>query len=192
MQYRGIYSTYQLLTMQLLAESSTMAVINAPIESIDLTQWLFTLKDEEYRACSTAHIAGGSSMSMDGKRMSINVEKIETNLLVQRYIEDISERSKCRVNSISVSISPLGQSTLGITWELSVEKISATRCQLTNHVWVLLTDEFAVLLDQLGITDIQAVGIKMREHLEAHNVEETPGFASDIERKAVSKIWGTI
>ena len=58
--------------MEAFIESTATAIINAPSENIDVTEWLFTLKDHEYQACSKAHIAGGSSMDSNGKRMSIN------------------------------------------------------------------------------------------------------------------------
>lgn len=34
--------------MDILADSTSIAIITAPIEKIDLSQWLFTLKDHEY------------------------------------------------------------------------------------------------------------------------------------------------
>lgn len=62
--------------MEILAESTAVAIINAPVEKINVTEWLFTLKDDEYQACSSAHIGGGWSISKDGKRISLNVEQV--------------------------------------------------------------------------------------------------------------------
>jgi hypothetical protein len=114
--------------MEVFTESTATVVINASLEKINLTEWLFTLKDHEYQACSSAHIASGNSISKEGKRMSINVEQIADNLLIQHYIEDIGQRNHCRVYSVSDSLSPAGRTTLGITWELKLNKISDSSC----------------------------------------------------------------
>jgi hypothetical protein len=175
--------------MELIAESRATAVINAPIEMIDLTEWLFTLKSHEYQACSSAHIAAGSTISPDNKRMSINVEQVADNLLVQNYIEEVGEKDHCRVNSLSDSFSSAGRTKLGIIWELKVEKITDKGCEFTNRVVVLMTDEFSYLLKAAGVTDLDPVKTIMEKNISAHNQEETPLFAKDIEGKALSGIW---
>src|SRR5690242_11932423 len=124
--------------MEVISESRATAVINAQIETIDLTEWLFTLKSHEYQACSPAHIAAGSSISINGKRMSINVEQVADNLLIQNYIEEIGEKDHCRVNSISDSFSPVGRIKLGIIWELKLEKRTDRSCEFINQVKVLM------------------------------------------------------
>ena len=108
--------------MESFTKSTTTAIINAPLETINLTEWLFTLKDKEYQECSSSHIAAGNSAAEDGRRMSINVEQIAGNLLIQHYVEDVSERDHCAVNSVSDSLSPLGRTTLIIKSELKVKK----------------------------------------------------------------------
>ena len=40
-----------------IVDSSFTAVINAPIDTIDLPKWAFTLAEHEYQACSPAHVA---------------------------------------------------------------------------------------------------------------------------------------
>lgn len=175
--------------MNILADSVSLAIINAPIQSIDLTQWLFTLKDHEYQACSHSHIAAGATTSESGKRISINVEMIADNMLIQHYMEDISEREHCRVHSLSDSFSQLGKSKLGITWELKVKAINENACELSNRVVVLSTDDFSELLQKAGITDLTPVIISMERNASAHNQQETPLFAADIERKALTGTW---
>ncbi|TCD26506.1 hypothetical protein EZ456_13005 [Pedobacter psychrodurus] len=175
--------------MEILAEHTSTTVINAPIEKINLTQWLFTLTDHEYQACSTAHIAGGSSVTDDGKMISINVEMVGDNLLVQHYHEDISEAGHCRVSSISDSISPLGRATMGITWELKIKKISDEITEFSNHIIVLLTEDLKILLEKAGITDLALVKPEMLKNAAKHNHEETPLFAKDIEKKANEDTW---
>ena len=80
--------------MTVLADTRATHLVNAPLASIDLPEWLFSLSDKAYRACSPAHIAGGTSRTDDGKRMSINVERIAGNtdldlLLKQHRIVDV-------------------------------------------------------------------------------------------------------
>jgi hypothetical protein len=58
---------------RVIVDSSFSAVINAPIERIDIPEWGFSLPDD-YQGCSTAHFAAGSSTARDGRRMSVNVE----------------------------------------------------------------------------------------------------------------------
>ncbi|TCC88525.1 hypothetical protein EZ428_17950 [Pedobacter frigiditerrae] len=175
--------------MKIIAESTSRANIKAPFDEINLTEWLFSLKNHEYQACSSSHIASGISFNENGKRVSINVELIAGNLLVQHYQEDISKPSHCRVNSISDSISGLGNTKLGITWELVLHRLTASTCELENHVVVSFTDQFLELLKKAGITDLEAVKAGMAENLAAHNLEETPLFAIDIEKKARLGLW---
>ena len=45
----------------LFLRSASKAIICAPVDMIDIPEWLFTLTDEEYQQCSVAHIAGGAT-----------------------------------------------------------------------------------------------------------------------------------
>lgn len=175
--------------MESFTESTTTAIINAPLETINLTEWLFTLRDKEYQECSSSHIAAGNSVAEDGRKVSINVEQIAGNLLIQHYVEDISERDHCAVNSVSDSLSPLGRTTLIIKWELKIKKLSDSSCELSNHVVISLTDHFIQLLTAAGVSDLEPIRIGMKDNLEAHNKEETPLFAANIEKKALSGSW---
>src|SRR5262245_31799642 len=63
-----------------LVDSSVSATIHAPIESVDIPSWCFTLAEAEYQGCSPAHCSAGTTTSPDGRRMSINVEIIGGSL----------------------------------------------------------------------------------------------------------------
>ncbi len=168
---------------ELLAESECKATINAPIETLDLTTWVFTLADEEYQRCSKAHIAAGASTDPAGKRVSINVEKVG-NLIISHYNEDVSERDHCRVVSISDVLTPQGgRTTSRITWELKVTASGNGRCAFLNRVAVHATPEFYKFLADNKV-DIEQAKAAMVKDLEAHNAEETPLFAKSIERMA--------
>jgi hypothetical protein len=54
-----------------VVESSCSAIIQAPIEKVDIPAWCFSLPDSEYQRCSPAHHAAGATTTPDGRRMSI-------------------------------------------------------------------------------------------------------------------------
>ena len=114
-----------------ISESSFTAIVNAPIEKVDLADWLFGLSDAEYQRCSPAHIAAGTTRSEGGKRMSINVEMIGGSIVVQHYVEDIAEKHHIRLISLS--------DTLFAQWSykgagyLGVERKADRRQELRVH-----------------------------------------------------------
>lgn len=55
--------------METFTESTATAFTNAPLETIDLTEWLFTLKYSEYQAFSKVHIECVNSFDSDGMRL---------------------------------------------------------------------------------------------------------------------------
>ena len=100
-------------TPRLLAHSTFKSKIVAPTADIDITDWLFNIDELEYNNCtprSKAHITAGFTHAPDGKRLSINVDFVAGALIVEHYVEDISEKLRCRVHqprlSSSMGISP--------------------------------------------------------------------------------------
>jgi hypothetical protein len=65
-------------------KSSSRTVINHPADRINLAQWLSTMTDREYQACSRAHRAAGTFRE-GGTFGMVNVESIGGHLLVQHY-----------------------------------------------------------------------------------------------------------
>jgi hypothetical protein len=165
-----------------IVDSSFSAVINAPIERIDIPTWCFTLPEKDYQACSPAHIAAGFTTAPDGKRMSINVETIGGSLMVQHYVETLGEKDHLILDSDVFT--PTGRVTIHVAWELSVKEIEKGKCEFTNRVRSYATDEMLAFLDRQGIpfdifrTQRQPMSI-------AHNRGETPLFAASIERAAL-------
>jgi hypothetical protein len=45
------------MDLPVFADSRMDAVINAPVDTIDLSEWLFGLTDEEYQVCSRTSVA---------------------------------------------------------------------------------------------------------------------------------------
>jgi len=167
-----------------IVDSSFTSIINAPIEKIDIPTWAFALPDQEYQACSPAHVAAGATTAPDGKRMSINVEIIGGTLMVQHYVEKLADKDHLILESISDIFPTAGRTTLHILWELSVKSIDGGRCEFTNHVVSRPTDEFLTFLDRQGIPF--DVFCAQRQPMSiAHNAGETPLFAASIERAAL-------
>ncbi|HXX95530.1 MAG TPA: hypothetical protein VEL11_00220 [Candidatus Bathyarchaeia archaeon] len=65
-------------------------MINAPLEKLNIVDWLFNLPDAEYQRCSHAHIGAGTTTTDDGRPMSINVEIIGDTLMVPHYVGETS------------------------------------------------------------------------------------------------------
>src|ERR1700733_2661264 len=106
---------------RVIVDSSFSAVINAPIEKIDVPAWCFSLPDHEYQGCSPAHFAAGSTTARDGRRMSINVEVIGGTLMVQHYVEVQAEKHHLVLESISDLFTSTGRTKIIVMWELSVK-----------------------------------------------------------------------
>lgn len=119
------------MTGEVIARSKAEAVIHAPLASIDLTEWVFTLTDSEYQACSKNHIAASASVSPEGKRMSV------------RFVNSVEVRS---------------------------------------------TPDYLQVLQKRGVPLAKASEYAQQAPT-AHNIEEAPLLAKDIERKATAGRW---
>ena len=169
-----------------LVESSFSARIDAPIEQVDVPTWCFTLPDDEYQACSPAHIAAGATTAPDGRRMSINVEVIGGSLMVQHYVEDVAEPDHLRLVSHSDVVTPTGRTAIDVVWDLRVTKVDETTCELTNTVHTSAPPELLDFLGRQGIP-LDAFRASRTPNSVAHNRQETPLFAKSIERHALAR-----
>jgi hypothetical protein len=167
-----------------IVDSSFTAIINAPIEKIDIPTWCFSLPEKEYQGCSPAHIAAGFTTAPDGKRMSINVETIGGSLMVQHYVETLGQKDHLILDSESDVFTPSGRTTIHVTWELSVKALDKTRCEFTNRVTSFATDEMLAFLARQGIP-FDIFRAQRQPMSIAHNQGETPLFAASIERAAL-------
>ena len=92
-----------------LSSSAFSHVINAPIEKVDIADWLFKLSVAEYqRCCPPDHIACGATSTDDGKPMSIHVEMIGRTLMIQHYVAETATPTFCRMVSVSDAFMPNG------------------------------------------------------------------------------------
>jgi len=169
-----------------VVDSSFSAVINAPIEKINIPEWAFNLSEEDYQGCSPAHVTAAKTVGPDGRRMSINVEVIGGNPMVQHYQEELSQPDHLILTSFSDVFTPTGRVVIHVHWELSVKKISDTQCEFTNRVITHATEDMMRGLARQGIpfdlfkAQRQPVSID-------HNRGETPLFAKSIERYALGQ-----
>ncbi|GAB4045540.1 hypothetical protein [Spirosoma litoris] len=164
------------------------AVINAPIQKINIADWLLNLPDAEYQKCSVNHIAAGASRTYEGEPMSINVEMIGDALVIQHYVATEYRANYCRMLSQSDVISKNGRSKVQVLWELRVTKIDDERSEYTNEIHATATPEFLAFIREHGISLAQAAAARQAAS-DLHNQEETPLFAQSIERKALTGLY---
>lgn len=166
-----------------IVDSSFSAIINAPIETVDIPTWCFSLSEKEYQGCSPAHIAAGATTTPDGRRMSINVEMIGGSLSIQHYVETLGKPDHLVLESVSDILTPTGRTTINVLWELSVKPLDGSRCEFTNHVRATATPAFRDFLDRQGIP-FDVFRAQRAPMSIAHNRGETPLFAESLERAA--------
>lgn len=170
-----------------VGEANAKAVINAPIESINLGEWMFTISSEEYAACAEGHHSAAQGKLVSGKRFSANLETVGGMFMVQHYIEKVAERNHV------VGFSPNSVFWLNdtdyvssqIIWELQVAKIDEKSCELTCNVTSQSENEVFVAQLHEAMKDVPPENTPLQEHIS----EETPLFGKDIERKALAGVW---
>jgi hypothetical protein len=167
-----------------IVDSSFTAIVNAPIDKIDIPTWCFNLPESEYQACSPAHVSAGSTIAPDGRRMSINVEILGGSLMVQHYVETLGRSDHLVLDSESDVFTPTGRTTIHVTWELSVKALDGERCEFTNRVRSYATVEMLNFLERQGIP-FELFRAQRQPISIAHNQGETPLFAASIERAAL-------
>lgn len=167
-----------------IVDSSFSAIIDAPLEKIDLPKWAFSLAEHEYQGASPAHVAAGFTTSPNGKRMSINVEVIGGSPMVQHYVETLGEKHHLILESVSDVFTPAGRTTIHVLWELSVKALEDGQVEFTNHVRSRATEEHLRFLDRQGIP-FEVFRAQRQPMSIAHNQGETPLFAASIERAAL-------
>jgi hypothetical protein len=67
-----------------LSISTVTHIINAPLEKVDIADWLFNLPDAEYQRCSRAHIGAGTTR-YERRVRGPGVEVLSLGLNLRRY-----------------------------------------------------------------------------------------------------------
>jgi hypothetical protein len=180
-------TTTDILTDMVLVDSEKTATIHAPVERVDIADWLLHLPDAEYQRCAPPdHIAAGTTTSDDGRPMSINVEVIGGNLMVQHYVAEAHEPHHCRMVSLSDVQTPAGWTKIQVIWDLSVTPLDSTSCRYTNQVLSYPTPAFLEALEAAGISFGDAVADRQAAS-DDHNRRETAFYAQSLERKALAR-----
>jgi hypothetical protein len=175
-------TTADILTDMVLVESEKTAMIHAPVERVDIADWLLHLPDAEYQRCAPPdHIAAGATTTDDGRPMSINVEVIGGTLMVQHYVAEIYEPHHCRMVSLSDVQTPSGWTKIQVIWDLSVIALDSDGCRYTNQVLSYPTAAFLETLELAGISFEDAVADRQAA-TDDHNRRETALYAQSLER----------
>jgi len=180
-------TTTDILTDRVLVETKKTATIHAPVERVDIADWLLHLPDAEYQRCAPPdHIAAGTTTTDDGRPMSINVEVIGGTLMVQHYVAEVHEPHHCRMVSLSDVQTPAGWTKIQVIWDLSVTALDSASCRYTNQVLSYPTSAFLETLRVAGISFEDAVADRQAAS-DDHNRRETARYAQSLERKALAR-----
>ena len=151
------------------------APINAPKDTFNLHDWVFSLSDKDYQSTSRAHIAAGTSIHTDGTQTSVNVESVGGNLLVQHYVAEVKEPDYVKMVSFSdLWLMKLVHVVVKVTWEMRLISVSDSQCKFQNTVLVEHPNFIMKIMSALALG-----GYFVRKH----NEEETPLFAENLYKR---------
>jgi len=134
-----------------IVDSTFTAIINAPIDKIDIPAWCSNRSESEYQGCSPVHIAAGFTTVLDGRRMPINVETIGGSTMVQHYVETLGQKDHLILDPDSDVFTLSGRTKIHVTWELSIKDVGGGKSEFTNRVRSYAIDEFLTFLERQGI-----------------------------------------
>jgi hypothetical protein len=158
---------------------SHQAVIQSPVDKVDLEQWLFAMSDSDYQAAARGHRAAGT-FTQGGRRGSVNVESIGGTLMIQHYLE--RDAGPARVEMLSersdAYLFHLFRVRVQVRWTMTAVPLTADTTAFTCEV------ELTMPL----ILRVAGALIGTPYFVRKHVVEETPGFVADIERKLTGSL----
>ena len=161
-------------------ESTATAVIDAPIDRIDIGEWWLA---DRGGSGPSARFAAGSTLAPDGKRIAVDVELVGGRLLVHYCVERLADRDHLVVESVSDLATPAGRTTIRILWDVRVGSIDSGRSALTSRVRTNVAKEFAAFLSRQGIPLDAFLSQRLPVSV-ARNERLTRFFAAGIERAA--------
>lgn len=156
-------------------KSTYHAEIDHPASRIDLMEWLSTLSDRDYQACSRSHRAAGTFREA-GTLGMVNVESIGGHLLVQHYLAVKTDPNHVVMHSRNsrVYVMHLVPATVEVIWTLRIERKDSQSCVLHCTVETRMPF-FLNVVATLGLLPL---------FLRWHVREEAPLFARDMAGKA--------
>jgi len=173
--------------MRSIGEARAKAILKAPFNSINLSEWLFTLSAEDYDACAEGHQSASQGILPSGKRVSTNSEIVGSYFMIQHYVEEISKADRVLVVSPNTVLwlDDKRYVILEITWELFLEKLDSESCILHCRVHSATDNEAFLSLSKANNAQYEEGESPFQLHIN----EETPLFAQDIQRKALAGLW---
>lgn len=169
-----------------LSHAVFTADVTAPLQHVDIEQWLKTLPLNEYKRCAPGdHKAAGYTVDDDGTPMSINVEVIGTALVVQKYRFEVASPHYCKLVSISDALTPAGWTTTQVIWELAIQQLEGDQLRYSNTVTSHPTQDFLEFITPSGQTFEEAAAAR-QEASGRHCELETPHFAQSIANLAIA------
>src|SRR5262249_5481572 len=173
----------EILTDRVLVESEKTAMIHAPVERVDIADWLLHLPDAEYQRCAPPdHIAAGATTTDDGRSMSINVEVIGGTLMVQHYVAEVQEPHHCRMVSVSDVQTPGSWTKIQVIGNLGATEGASPGCRNTTGLLSSPTPASRRPPGAAGIA-FKTAGAARKAATDDHNRRETPRYAQSLERK---------
>jgi hypothetical protein len=149
-------------------------VINAPVEEVDLEDWLFTMSDSDYQGAAKGHRAAGT-FTTDGVRGMVNVESMGGTLIIQHYKAIHAEPTRVQMLSEGSRAYTfhLFPTPVWVRWTMTAEARTADTTTFTCTVEAVMPP---VLRLPAKLTGLEYF---VHKHLD----EETLGYAADISRK---------
>jgi hypothetical protein len=158
---------------------SHQAVISAPVDNVDLEEWLFTLSDSDYQAAARGHRAAGT-FTENGVRGTVNVESMGGTLMVQHYHEVSAEPT--RVEMVST------RSHAYVMHLIPVHFLVRRTMTATPRTTDTTTFSCTVEIEMPTLVRFAAKLTGAPYFVRKHVHEEAPNFAADIERKLRSLV----
>ena len=150
------------------------AVVPAPLHSLDLSEWIFTMTDAEYRACAAGHHAMGTVGGAQRLGL-INVEAMAGTLIVQHYETRLAQPDHVTF------VSPASEGFLlrllpfkmSVTWDMQATALT----DATSSLRCTISVEYPLWVKVAGFFNAAT------HFVHRHLIEETGGFARDLAAK---------
>ncbi|MBM4602308.1 ester cyclase [Rhodococcus hoagii] len=180
--FRGRQGTT--VSTRVLSDSTCTHVVDVAAGRVDITDWLFSLPEAEYRRCCPPdHITIGVGTAEDGHPLSIGVETIGDALLIHHFATEVVEPHHCRMLSTSDVVSAEGRTTVDVTWELRAQPTGDGRCTVTDRILVTPTGDYFAFIERHGIV-FEDAAASCHAACGDHVRRETPLLAGSIARRA--------
>ena len=141
---------------------------------VDLAEWIFGLSDEEYRAVAVGHHAMG--VIGGEKRLGlVNVEQIAGTLIVQHYCTRTAEAGHVSFVSEASEGSLLRAVpfTMKVWWDMAIKPGPKNEASLNCRIG----------FDAPAWVTAAGTLVRNNHQVHRHLIEETAGFARDLDRK---------